>query len=236
MPRCNNHRTTSCRNNTTLRIIMATFLAPPLFWDQVEPPPGNQPEGRAPHRCYSKQLKVDLLPGTFVVIAATPANASASWDVIVARIVKAVGGTSTHDASFLIEVNIFRKIEELGRRREGGSETVTWNTFLKLCKRQRYQWLQHQTSQTWLLCSKKHHSKMVLTCSLLVKGWAMHLFYDIELIQEKNIQSRMLMAIRHENSCWRGYHLSIVSLFRPAIKIQDTMIALLAMSGITYCA
>ena len=74
---------------------MATFLAPPLFWDQVEPPPGNQPEGRAPHRCYSKQLKVDLFPGTFVVIAATPANASASRDVIVARIVKAVGGTST---------------------------------------------------------------------------------------------------------------------------------------------
>jgi hypothetical protein len=90
---------------------MAAFLAPPLFWDQVEPA-AIEPEARAPHSCYSKQLKVDLLPGTFVVLAATPANASGSAD-IVARIVKAVGG-STLDVPFLVEVNIFRKIEEFG--------------------------------------------------------------------------------------------------------------------------
>jgi hypothetical protein len=46
---------------------MAAFLAPPLFWDQVEPA-AIEPEARAPHSCYSKQLKVDLLSGTFVYL------------------------------------------------------------------------------------------------------------------------------------------------------------------------
>jgi hypothetical protein len=108
---------------------MATFLAPPLFcWDQVEPPLiGNQLEGRAPHSCYSNKLKVDLLPGTFVVIAATPENASrrSGRDSMVARIVKAVAGESLQDSSEsgLIEVNIFRNIEDFGRRQEGISDS-----------------------------------------------------------------------------------------------------------------
>ena len=67
--------------------LMAT-LAPPLtFWDQVEPPSCEQ-EGRSFHSCYSKQLKADLLPGTFVVLAAT-ANAHGSGEVV-ARVKKNV--------------------------------------------------------------------------------------------------------------------------------------------------
>ena len=87
---------------------MAT-LAPPLFWDQVEPPSCDQ-EGRTFHSCYSTQLRADLLPGTFVLLDAA-VNARGSGN-IVARIVKAVG----RSPSFSVEVNIFENINKFGPR------------------------------------------------------------------------------------------------------------------------
>ena len=87
---------------------MAT-LAPPHFWDQVEPPSCEQ-EGWAFHSCYSKQLRADLLPGTFVLLDATT-NTRGSGDVV-ARIVKAVGKTPP----FSVEVNIFEDFNKFGAR------------------------------------------------------------------------------------------------------------------------
>jgi hypothetical protein len=88
---------------------MAT-LAPPHFWDQVEPPSCEQEEGRAFHPCYSKQLRADLAPGTFVLLDATT-NTHGSG-AVVARIVKTVGKTPP----FSIEVNIFEDFNEFGAR------------------------------------------------------------------------------------------------------------------------
>jgi hypothetical protein len=88
---------------------MAT-LAPPLtFWDQVEPPSCEQ-EGGSFHSCYAKQLKADLLPGTFVVLAAT-ANAHGSGEVV-ARVVKAV----EQSPPFSVEVNVFKNFNKFGPR------------------------------------------------------------------------------------------------------------------------
>lgn len=88
---------------------MAALAPPPHFWDQVEPPSCEQ-EGRAFHSCYSKQLRADLLPGTFVLLDAATNNRS-SGDVV-ARIVRAVGKTPP----LAVEVNIFEAFDELGAR------------------------------------------------------------------------------------------------------------------------
>jgi hypothetical protein len=91
---------------------MTTLPTPvPRFWEQVEPDDEGG-GGGAPHSCYSKQLKTDLLPGTFVLVVET-ADVSDSGD-IVARIVKAVGGR----LSLSVEVNIFKQILEVAGQRE----------------------------------------------------------------------------------------------------------------------
>ena len=80
-----------------------TAVVPADFWVQVEP---NHSGGGAPHSCYSERLKADLVPGTFVSIVALNVD---SPDVV-ARIVKAVGGTSS---PFLMEINIFKSRAEI---------------------------------------------------------------------------------------------------------------------------
>ena len=87
---------------------MAT-LAHQTFWaDEVEPHCSYE---EALHPCYSKTLKADLLPGTFVLLLAHGAKAEGKFqDMAVARIVKPVGSTQP----FKVQVNIFKKICEIG--------------------------------------------------------------------------------------------------------------------------
>ena len=91
---------------------MTTLTAVPHCWKQVEPDDESGGSG-APHSCYSKQLKTDLVLGTFVLIVAT-AGVGDSMDVV-ARIVKAVGGSP----SLSVEVKIFKRVSEVVGKREG---------------------------------------------------------------------------------------------------------------------
>ena len=91
---------------------MTTLPTPvPCFWKQVEPDDDEGCGGEAPHSCYSKQLKTNLLPGTFVMLAVATADdvSDSRADTIVARIVMAVGGRP----SLSVEVNIFKRISEV---------------------------------------------------------------------------------------------------------------------------
>ena len=92
---------------------MTSSTTVPCFWEEVEP--NNADEGgggRGPHSCYSKQLKTDLVPGTFVIVLVVASdeisNCSGKHDII-ARIVRAVGGLP----SLSVEVNVFKKLSEV---------------------------------------------------------------------------------------------------------------------------
>jgi hypothetical protein len=75
--------------------------APASPWDNAEP----QHCERAP--CYSKHLKADLLPGTFVLLAthADQPNAAVTGGGVVARIVAGVSSAASH-----VTVNIFTSL------------------------------------------------------------------------------------------------------------------------------
>ena len=47
---------------------MAALLTSPNFWAQEEPDGEAAGDGDPLHACYSKQLKADLAPGTFVLL------------------------------------------------------------------------------------------------------------------------------------------------------------------------
>ncbi len=105
---------------------MRTFLAPTLLGSGWAPCYWTRSES-------SPFLLLQAAKGWYsfrhlCLFAATPASASGSWE-IGARIVKAVGG-SILDAPFLVEVNIFRKIEEFGRgigRQWKPFKALAWN-------------------------------------------------------------------------------------------------------------
>lgn len=98
-----------------LFILMARLPHPPSWVDEVEPHPSSGQEDGAFHSCYSKLLKADLLPGTFVLLT-TGANAgSCEQEDVIARIVKPVA--SAHP--FKVQVNIFRNISDVARLNEG---------------------------------------------------------------------------------------------------------------------
>jgi hypothetical protein len=87
----------------------ALATVPPPFWHEVEPDDDEGGGVVATHSCYSKQLKTDLMPGTFVLVVASSnisSNSSRQGRDIVARIVRTVGG----GPPLSVEVNIFRKI------------------------------------------------------------------------------------------------------------------------------
>jgi hypothetical protein len=98
----------------------ASTSVPHSFWDQVEPDDeGGRAGGEAPHSCYSKQLKADLPPGTFVLIGVSTAEDDVrDRSDVVARIVKAVGGHGS-SSLLLVEVNIFEGILHVVGEREG---------------------------------------------------------------------------------------------------------------------
>jgi hypothetical protein len=87
-------------------------LAPPWV-DKVEPHSSSCDEDEVllPCSCYSKLLKADLLPGTFVVLRNDEDN-NCDRSPTVARIVKPVG-TAVHPFQ-AVEVNIFRHISKVG--------------------------------------------------------------------------------------------------------------------------
>ena len=90
-------------------LIAALLTSAPDFWAQVEPDGEAAGDGDPSHACYSKQLKADLAPGTFVLLSSgttTNVNGAAT---VVARIVKAVGGRPL----FSVQVNIFKKKSEV---------------------------------------------------------------------------------------------------------------------------
>ena len=92
----------------------AAAVAPASPWDDAEPSCCNG----AP--CYSKKLKADLLPGTFVLLA-TRAKQTNGADVtthgagatsgVVARIIAGVSRSPSD-----VTVNIFKRLNELPRR------------------------------------------------------------------------------------------------------------------------
>jgi hypothetical protein len=87
----------------------ALATVPPPFWHEVE-------SVVATHSCYSKQLKTDLVPGTFVLVVASAhisSNSRQGRD-IVARIVRTVGG----GPHLSVEVHIFRRMLEVFARRQ----------------------------------------------------------------------------------------------------------------------
>jgi len=88
---------------------MSTALAAPAPaspWDNAEPHCDGAP-------CYSQHLHADLLPGTFVLLAAPAdhANAVVASAVrgVVARIVTVVASSSPSD----VTVNIFKHLNEV---------------------------------------------------------------------------------------------------------------------------
>ncbi|KAI2496092.1 hypothetical protein MHU86_18418 [Fragilaria crotonensis] len=103
---------------------------PPFCWNEVEPE--DHDEGQdgvvaSSHSCYSKQLKTDLVPGTFILAAAASDDISSNSNrgrgrEIVARIVRAVGG----GPPLSVEVNIFRKMSEVVAGQEQGRESATY--------------------------------------------------------------------------------------------------------------
>jgi hypothetical protein len=82
----------------------ALATLPPPFWHEIEP---DDDEGGvvATHSCNSKQLKTDLVQGTFVLVVASADISSDSRQGrdIIARIVRTVGGGTPSS----VEVNIF---------------------------------------------------------------------------------------------------------------------------------
>jgi hypothetical protein len=95
----------------------ALATVPPPFWHEVEPDDDEGGGVVATHSCYSKQLKTDLVPGTFVLVVASAkisSNSSRQGRDIVARIVRTVGG----GPPLSVEVNIFRKMSEVVARRQ----------------------------------------------------------------------------------------------------------------------
>ena len=94
---------------------MATLMIPlPHVWAQVEPQEEGADTEHIAHSCYSKILKASLVPGTFVLIGTTCTTPATNNDVV-ARIVKAVGG----GPSFLVEVNIFKRLSEVVAEEDG---------------------------------------------------------------------------------------------------------------------
>ena len=92
---------------------LAAAVAPASPWDDAEPCCDGAP-------CYSKKLKADLLPGTFVLLA-TRAKQTNGADVtthgagarsgVVARIIAGVSRSPSD-----VTVNIFKRLNELPRR------------------------------------------------------------------------------------------------------------------------
>ena len=92
---------------------MITAAAPvcvvsPFSWDKVEPSYCCDPDG-VPIACYSRKLKADLLPGTFVLLAPTSDGTTAELCniAIVARIVDVEMSPLPSRTS--VQVNIFRR-------------------------------------------------------------------------------------------------------------------------------
>lgn len=103
---------------------MAGLATGPTFWDEVEPD-GDEDRlgGVASHSCYSKQLKTDLVPGTFVLVvesADISSNSDRLEHDIVARIVRAVGV----GPPLSVEVNLFRKVSEVVAGRQEQKEHI----------------------------------------------------------------------------------------------------------------
>ncbi len=90
----------------------------PRWVNKVEPqsPSYEDEGGGALPPCYSKLLKADLLPGTFVLLAEDRVNACDRSQATVAGIVKPVDSSVE---PFQIQVNIFRIICEVGGSDEG---------------------------------------------------------------------------------------------------------------------
>ena len=92
---------------------LPTFLASP-FWDKVEP---HWDDEAPPLACYSKRLKADLLPGTFVLLStpdtiAESRNINMHDGIVVARITNL--GSSSRPAMLSrssVQVNIFKQLD-----------------------------------------------------------------------------------------------------------------------------
>jgi hypothetical protein len=88
-------------------------MVDPSFWEGVEP---HWDEGPPFFDCYSKQLKADLLPGTFVLLAPDVTDGSASnvHSGVVARIVGIIATSNTMPTRPLtVQVNIFKRLAEV---------------------------------------------------------------------------------------------------------------------------
>jgi hypothetical protein len=88
-------------------------MVDPSFWEGVEP---HWDEGPPFFACYSKQLKADLLPGTFVLLTPDVTDGSASnvHSGVVARIVGIIATSNTMPARPLtVQVNIFKRLAEV---------------------------------------------------------------------------------------------------------------------------
>ena len=86
------------------------------FWDSVEP---RWDDGAPTLGCYSKHLKADLVPGTFVMLRPDMSAARSRDNVhggVVARIVGTEQGTSSStimpSRTLMIQVNVFKRLTE----------------------------------------------------------------------------------------------------------------------------
>ena len=90
-----------------------------FLWDKVEPQ--NCHSGEAPVRCYSRRLKTDLLPCTFVLLSTNSAATAIDEprnnfeDAIVARVINVEEQVCPFSARTIseIKVNIFQRLTEL---------------------------------------------------------------------------------------------------------------------------
>ena len=88
-------------------------MADSTFWEGVEP---HWDEGPPCFACYSKQLKADLRPGTFVLLAPDVTGGSGNNphdSGVIARIVGFITTSSTMPTRPLtVQVNIFKRLAE----------------------------------------------------------------------------------------------------------------------------
>jgi hypothetical protein len=92
-----------------------TVVSPPFSWDEVEPHHCDPADDEVPIACYSRHLKANLLPGTFVLLLSPSNNVHHFGGAIVARIVDVVETSLSRLRATTpsVKVNIFKGMTEL---------------------------------------------------------------------------------------------------------------------------
>ena len=150
----------------------------PCWVDKVEPqPPNEDVGGGALPPCYSKLLKADLLPGTFVLLA-DRVNVCNRCQETVARIVKPVYSSNQ---PLQVQVNIFRKMCDIGGPDDGilqpqGLVENHLRHLPEIVQTSELHEIPMCDVKNLHLSSLKHRFMILATYFLYVKAWQMHFF------------------------------------------------------------